>query len=721
MHDMSRFVPLCPAWGLQVPLSYQRPGYAQASVEHVVRVGLDQPLQFGANYIDLYPSNKEAAFPDREDYKHKMWPRFALRERPDDDQAHRWTYDTFRQFNRDAHARGYLVAYFMHFKFPHDDHDEWWSIMSAVHAEMAEQIGHAGADGVDGLGSEGHSVKPVQFVDLMWDAHPGMYMREASHVYDDATPHHIRTYGFHLSDGRDYFYGGARWNKPAYPIEVYRGEPHRLDGGCEFVGFQAEARDVACDDPGWGMFARLAGPDAIVEQLNNLYRAKLINPRQAATTATWFINEPLISDRMKRYAWGVAQDPVRCAVAGELFTTAADGPFPRVAHPKGTHFIQNNHLRAYVRENGRIELHADIAGRGNYTDFIETTRRLITEDLLQIEDAGPCDVSVLEEAGVYAALRVRFAQETWTLRLTADSPRLSIDIERSQPTRTRIGLARTGADGRTAGRFDSPTVQLQLDGVQPDAEPTQAGFIFTHDTDMTMNITLPGDGVETIARRIPDPGGAVWVCEEHWWMRRAVQPSLMHPGEVYVKSHRAQTWQTEVRVGDWLNDAVAPGWGCQYILRFNDAQRDRDRVSATVRVEDVGPLWFAPRVRLPFSVASVQLDNRPWVYFDGDHVFLPNRRGEFQLQAQAGQASCPHLIATFAVVEAARWQDNALHVKTALPPWIDQLPPGYRFRLAVRTGNRRAHGVHGGSITRQSADHIVIACEQPELTIQFED
>ena len=135
-----RCVPLCPASGLQVPLSYQRPGYEQASLEHVIRVGLDEPRRFGANYIDLYPSNKESAFPDREDYQHRMWPRYAFREQPDDDQQHRWTIDTFRQLNRAAHDRGYQVAWFLHHKFPYDTDDEWWSIMSAVHRELAEQI-----------------------------------------------------------------------------------------------------------------------------------------------------------------------------------------------------------------------------------------------------------------------------------------------------------------------------------------------------------------------------------------------------------------------------------------------------------------------------------------------------------------------------------------------------------------------------------------------------
>ena len=58
--------------------------------------------------------------------------------------------------------------------------------MSGVHGELAEQICDVAREGygthLDGLGSEGHSIAPEQFAELMWDQFPGMYAREASHV-----------------------------------------------------------------------------------------------------------------------------------------------------------------------------------------------------------------------------------------------------------------------------------------------------------------------------------------------------------------------------------------------------------------------------------------------------------------------------------------------------------------------------------------------------------
>ena len=496
----ARSVPLCPAWGLQIPLSYQRPGYKQISLAHAAQIADEEPASWGANYVDLYPSNKESTYPDEEDGRHKMWAQHAFKELPGDTQEYPWTVATFRAFNECAHERGYLVAWFLHHKFPLDSEEEWWRIVSGIHRELAETVCDVAADGwgaqADGLGSEGHSVPPERLPELIWDEHPCLYTREASCVYDYAAPHHIRSYAFHLSDGRDYFYGGARWSKPRYPLEVYEGKPIVLKHGNEFVGCQAEARDLECDDPGWGHFSGLAGADAVIERMSNLYRAKMIAPYEAATTATWWINEPFISGKMKRYAFGVSQDPVRAAVAGQLFTTAADGPFPRVAHPKGTWFIQNNYFRAYPRDNGRIELHADVAGRANYTDFLERTRRLVSDELLLVDAdqkaPSSCEIECVEEAGAKATLTMRPAYETRTesvvdeylLHMVADSPVISIDVRRRRnggvgDFATRIGLAACdrpdnvspGAWFRAKGLLDSPVVNVRLARPERPADP----------------------------------------------------------------------------------------------------------------------------------------------------------------------------------------------------------------------------------------------------------
>ncbi|MFH0963785.1 MAG: hypothetical protein V2A58_07205 [Planctomycetota bacterium] len=758
--ERPRSVPLCPAWGLHVPLSYQRPKYKQISLENAVRVAIDEPASWGANYVDLYPSNKESAFPDSEDYRHRMWAQYAFKERPDDAQEHRWTIETFRAFNRRAHERGYLVAWFLHHKFPFDSREEWWRIVSSIHRELAEKVCDVCAQGwgaqVDGLGSEGHSVPPEKIPDLLWDEQPGLYCREASSVYDYAAPHHIRSYAFHLSDGRDHFYGGARWNKPPYPIEVYEGKPIVLRYGVEFVGCQAEARDLQCDDPGWGLFSAFAGADAVVEQMSNLYRAKMIAPREAVTTATWWINEPLISEKMRRYAFGVSQDPVRAAVAGELFTTAADGPFPRVAHPKGTRFIQNNYFRAYVRDNGRIELHADVAGRGNYTDFLETTRRLVTDELL-IVDAGhtppsSCHVECVEEAGAAAVLKVKVVYTTkagrieddYRIHLVADSAVISIDVDRrceGVPGHlvSRVGLAPCGELPSDVtdrwfgarGRFDSPVVMMRFRREDSQGRWTLASqhacILIKHGAaanerfgiDIALGDfahTVPPSPLVNVGETVPNEercdgacavrvkragGGPYWVFEDGWWITRGAQRSRESPELDLVKIYLSKDHEARICSGGFLDGVIAPGWGCQYVLRFKDVEGDDENASATVRVEDVSPLIFAPRVKVPWPVAKVALDDEDWRYFDDEHVFLPNRKGEHRIRVQKGTPTGPRVIGTFASVRATRWRDDVFTVEAELPPWVEAVPEGYRFRMGLRWRGRELAGAQGAIVQRQ--------------------
>lgn len=48
-------VPLIFAWGIHTGLSYQRPGWKQASLEEIKREGVDRFVKWGANLVELYP------------------------------------------------------------------------------------------------------------------------------------------------------------------------------------------------------------------------------------------------------------------------------------------------------------------------------------------------------------------------------------------------------------------------------------------------------------------------------------------------------------------------------------------------------------------------------------------------------------------------------------------------------------------------------------------
>ena len=159
----------------------------------------------------------------------------------------------------------------------------------------------------------------------------------------------------------------------------------------------------------------------------------------------------------------------------------------------------------------------------------------------------------------------------------------------------------------------------------------------------------------------------------------------------------------EIRSPGLLDDALAPAWGCQYVLRFRDVECCGDHVRATVRVEDISPPIFAPRVTLPWSIAAAAINGERWHYFDDRILFLPNQRGEYRVEVKRGLPTDPHIVATFARVAGTNWQDDVLTVATELPPWVDAVAPGYQFRMAIRSPRRKLLRVDGGEIVRQGS------------------
>ena len=104
-------VPLIFAWGLHIGLSYQRPGFRQATLEYMIRNGIEEPSKWGATMVDLYPSNKEAYFKDEEYHEAADPPKYLFREHPDDDQEFQWNIDHFLSFNRKAHEKDFLLVF----------------------------------------------------------------------------------------------------------------------------------------------------------------------------------------------------------------------------------------------------------------------------------------------------------------------------------------------------------------------------------------------------------------------------------------------------------------------------------------------------------------------------------------------------------------------------------------------------------------------------------
>ena len=220
---------------------------------------------------------------------------------------------------------------------------------------------------------------------------------------------------------------------------------------------------------------------------------------------------------------------------------------------------------------------------------------------------------------------------------------------------------------------------------------------------VTVGETVPNDEgyngacAVSVTREAPGP---YWVREDGWWMVRGAQPSLADPVTDFLKVYLSPERESRIAAGEFLEGRIGPGWGCQCVLRFQDTDGDSDAVLATVSIEDISPLIFAPRVKVPRTVGAVKLDGEAWHYFDGEHVFLPNRRGTYRLEIERGAPRAPHVIGTFALVRAAAWDSATFVVHAELPPWVRSVPHGYQFRMGIRWYEGKLVGVAGATVQR---------------------
>jgi hypothetical protein len=108
--------------------------------------------------------------------------------------------------------------------------------------------------------------------------------------------------------------------------------------------------------------------------------------------------------------------------------------------------------------------------------------------------------------------------------------------------------------------------------------------------------------------------------------------------------------------------------------------------------------------RLTCPATAVKLNGKPWHYFDDEHVFLPNARGQYQLEIEQGPPQSPRIVATFAAVDSTHWDDQTFTVNTQLPSWMHSVPAGYQFRMAIRWPKGELFDVTDADIQRQGSN-----------------
>lgn len=794
MSDVPRFgvpehpgVPLIFAWGIHIGLSYQRPDWKQASLEEIQRAGIDHFVKWGANLIDLFPSNKEAHFNEYDVFENSAYPLHLFREHPDGDQEHQWTLEDFRALNRHAHDHGFLVSWMIHTWWPAPVSQRarvLWQLMRQLGQDVADVAIDGFGEHIDGYMAEGDFMMPEAANDLLWPYHPGIYVREAAWGMNTTAANYIQPRGFHLTDGRSIMYEREDYMGLAPECwrgfeSIWRGEEHKLRHGRLFVSLQAEGRDRKCADSGWANFGGMSTVDMLLEQINNYGRAKGRRWTTAGTTAIRVINEVLVSPRMKRYFGGIASDPVRCAVAAKIESTGSGGRYPRVDYEPGTWFCQNNHYRLYLDQKAaRAHIHWDRAAQGNFSNFLWETSAPVLDDWLETTFADVSDHNFhecinLEEAGALASIqqRLEYRAEDSSLsefrdyQTESDSPWLTVRLrgvflgreDRHQST-TSLNLAGYRLAGPAeAGRalvLEPPVGQPELivfieENVQLGSVSWQEegrlsisckraqSYEFRFgirigpvpdmpqqdlDGEARSRMALPvrdwnkrtSDDLEVAAigsqeqirtvRILNPPPGPYMICENGWWQQRGAQQSQELRETDLVKVVLAPGAPTQIRESGFIEGLMKSAWGCQYTQLIRDVTTAENGAKATVRVIDINPKLWAPRLHFVRNIASATVDGQAWHYFTGPYLFLPNHRRDYEVAVQFGPPASPSLACTFASVESTTWEGGSLTLRTQLPEWCDTTPPDSSYYMTILHAGYKLSDVAGGEIARTVPD-----------------
>ncbi|MCK4590474.1 MAG: hypothetical protein KAT86_01870, partial [Candidatus Latescibacteria bacterium] len=138
-----------------------------------------------------------------------------------------------------------------------------------------------------------------------------------------------------------------------------------------------------------------------------------------------------------------------------------------------------------------------------------------------------------------------------------------------------------------------------------------------------------------------------------------------------------------------------------------------------VKVFNVTPLVFAPRVQFAERIASVKLDGKPWYYFDEDLVFLPNRPGTYRIEVAYGEPKVPHLTRSYGVLESSHWDGKTLTLQFGLPPWMNKLYQGLKLTGMVKTEGWEIGLLKEASVIYQAEKGVVIEYLPGKVVIEY--
>lgn len=163
---------------------------------------------------------------------------------------------------------------------------------------------------------------------------------------------------------------------------------------------------------------------------------------------------------------------------------------------------------------------------------------------------------------------------------------------------------------------------------------------------LATDLTVPWNRVLHLAGAAATPFA---VRERGWWSWRGSQPAP--DGGAWLRIVQEPGDVVQVVGGPAVLARTRPGPGSLRVI----ALRDPTPRSATVQVLQPSRLG-APSVVMAADFDEVSVDGRPWAWFDGRTVFLPDRAGTYRIEANRhGGGETPHVRCTGAPLERCSW------------------------------------------------------------------
>jgi hypothetical protein len=205
------------------------------------------------------------------------------------------------------------------------------------------------------------------------------------------------------------------------------------------------------------------------------------------------------------------------------------------------------------------------------------------------------------------------------------------------------------------------------------------------------------------------------------WVFRGAQPSLINKGEDYLKCYLRPRESIRIQRYGFIEDVARPGWGCQYTMAVRQCVRHEQHSHVVVEVNEITSFLFAPRLRFRCPVARVRLDSKEWHYFDGCQVFLPNRRGLYDIVVDHGPDARPHLARTFADIRTTNLEKGKLEFEARLPEWVDSTPDDFLFTALVRHPGQQLVGLTNAELFKANQSGAsVITFKQGNVSLAFD-